>query len=99
MKFWIGGIAVTLQGDPSLSSSSVSLKAMLKALKKEREGVLIELGSLETSGVVVSIGILAHFQTVLQRFAGVFGWPEGLPPSRGHDHAISLLLGYAPVNV
>lgn len=72
MKFWISGTAVTLQGDPSLSSSSVSLKAMLKALKKEREGVLVEFGSLDTSGVVASIGIPAPSQAILQRFARVF---------------------------
>lgn len=99
MKFRISGIAVTLQGDPSLSSSLVSLKAMLKALKKEREGMLVELGSLETSRVVVSIGIPAPFQAILQRFAGVFDWPKQLLPSRGRDHAITLLPGSAPVNV
>lgn len=37
---------VTLQGDPSLSKTLVTLKAMMKALKDSGEGVLIELGCL-----------------------------------------------------
>ena len=40
---------VTLQGDPSLSKTLVTLKAMMKALKDSRdseEGVLLELGCL-----------------------------------------------------
>ena len=40
---------VTLQGDPSLCNSLVSLKAMLKAIKGEGEAVLLELCSLVSS--------------------------------------------------
>lgn len=46
MKFQIGGTTMTLQGDPSLSKTLVTLKAMMKAFKNERGGVLLELGSL-----------------------------------------------------
>lgn len=81
MKFRIRGTAVTLQGDPSLSSSSVSLKAMLKTLKKEKEGIWVELGSLETDRVIEPLGVPTPFQAILQRFAEVFEWPGGLPPS------------------
>lgn len=47
MKFQIGGISMTLQGDPSLSKTLVTLKAMMKAFKREGEGVLLEFGNLE----------------------------------------------------
>lgn len=63
MKFRIGGTAVTLQGDPILSSSSVSLKAMLKTLKKDKEGMWVKLGSLETGGV--------RFLPLFKRFCSV----------------------------
>lgn len=40
MKFEIGGSPVTLIGDPSLIHSKISLKAMLKSLRKEGGGFL-----------------------------------------------------------
>ena len=46
MKFSVGGISVTLQGDPSLSKTLVSLKSMVKAFKGGGERVLLELGAL-----------------------------------------------------
>ena len=33
MRFTVGGLSVILQGDPNLSTSLVSLKAMWKALR------------------------------------------------------------------
>ena len=39
-----------LQGDPNLSTSLVSLKAMWKALGQQGEGVLVELGSIGILG-------------------------------------------------
>ena len=39
-----------LQGDPNLSTSLVSLKAMWKALRQQGEGVLVELGSIGVLG-------------------------------------------------
>ncbi|PON53661.1 hypothetical protein PanWU01x14_200990 [Parasponia andersonii] len=35
MKFNVGGIAITLQGDPSLSKTRVSLKAMCRTMQQE----------------------------------------------------------------
>lgn len=51
MRFRVGGVAVSLQGDPGLCNSLVSLKAMWKALKDQGEGVLLELGCIEVSSV------------------------------------------------
>ncbi|XP_062093477.1 uncharacterized protein LOC133799480 [Humulus lupulus] len=41
----------------------------------------------------------AQITAVLQRFAAVFGSPQGLPPSRGREHAIVLKAGTEPVSV
>lgn len=38
---------VTLRGDPSLARSKVSLKVMIRVLRKEGGGVLVELNRLE----------------------------------------------------
>ena len=46
MKFQVGGMVVSLQGDPSLSKTLVSLKAMMKAFKENGEGVLLEIGKV-----------------------------------------------------
>lgn len=44
MKFRVGEIQATLQGEPGLSKSLVSLKSMMKVLRKEKEGLLLEFG-------------------------------------------------------
>ena len=49
MRFTLAGVVVILQGDPSLSSSLVSLKAMLKVIKREGEGILLKLCTLISS--------------------------------------------------
>lgn len=43
MKFKLDGSWVTLQGEPGLSRSLISLRSMMKVLKKENEGMLVEL--------------------------------------------------------
>ncbi|XP_022897563.1 uncharacterized protein LOC111411244 [Olea europaea var. sylvestris] len=50
MKFQIGGTTMTLKGDSSLCKTLVTLKAMMRAFKREGEGVLLELGCLEVEG-------------------------------------------------
>lgn len=42
LKFQVGGKTVTLKGDPSLGRSKISLKAMIRTLKKQKQGVLVE---------------------------------------------------------
>ena len=48
MKFQVRAITITLQGDPSLSKTMMSLKAMMKALKGSEEGMLWELRAITT---------------------------------------------------
>ena len=44
MKFKLGGSWVTLQREPGLRRSLISLRSMMKEiLKKEKEGMLVEL--------------------------------------------------------
>ena len=46
MQLQVGGVTVLLQGDPTLGTSLVSLKAMWKALRETSEGLLVELGNI-----------------------------------------------------
>jgi len=99
MKFRVGGMVVTLQGDPSLSKTMVSLKAMMKALKGSGEGMLLELGAISAEFEEKQWEIPRMLLGVLEEFEGVFFDPEGLPQYRKKDHAINLILGTAPVHV
>lgn len=47
MKFKVWDTVVTSQGDSSLSKTLVSLKSILKTLKKAGEGILVELGCVQ----------------------------------------------------
>ena len=49
MRFTLARVAMILQGDSSLCSSLVSLKEMLKAIKREGEGILWKLCTLISS--------------------------------------------------
>lgn len=77
----------------------VSLKAMLKALKGRREGMLLELGAITAKFEGKHWVIPRLLQGVLEEFEGVFSNPEGLPPCKKRDHAINLIPGTAPVHV
>lgn len=46
MQFQVGTNLVTLLGDPSLVRSKVSLKSMLRTLKKDKQGYLVEIHQL-----------------------------------------------------
>ena len=55
-----------LQGDPTLSTSLISLKAMWKALRERGEGVFVELGSIEVPPPDPNIQALV--QKILDQF-------------------------------
>ena len=40
---------MTLRGDPSLGKTMVSLKAMMKTIRHEGEGILIELNEIKVN--------------------------------------------------
>lgn len=99
MRFKMGGVAVTLQGDPSLCNSLVSLKAMMKAIREEGLGVLLELVSFEVAAVGSLNPVPTPLEGLLRQHDRVFEWPTELPPRRARDHMITLQLGTALVNV
>lgn len=43
MKFKVGETTVTLHGDPTLERAKISLKAMIKTIRREGHGILVEL--------------------------------------------------------
>ncbi|MBO1694873.1 RNA-directed DNA polymerase [Bacteroides uniformis] len=70
---------------------------MKKLLKKEQQGIIAQLCSLEVPTSKSSIS--ADLQQVLDNHSKVFETPKGLPPIRDHDHAIHLIPGSVPPNI
>lgn len=79
---------VTLVGDPSLDCTRISLKAMLKTIRKEKGGIRIEINRMEKElegydkKHTVGSGeeIPAYLAPVIQQHYVVFDEPRGLPP-------------------
>lgn len=96
---------MTLKGDASLGRSGISLKAMLRSLRKEGHGFLVEFNLLQAPTVQGNEDtqpgkeIPEFLKGVLDEYKGVFNMPVGLPPKRSHDHAVVLKEGTDPVNV
>ena len=99
MRFKVGGVSVLLQGDPSLSNSLISLKAIWKAIQEQGEGLLVELGCIGVTEEGNGNKVPPIIQKVLEHYTQVFELPMGLPPRRFHDHTIVLQPGTAPVIV
>lgn len=101
IKFQLGEDTVTLKGDPLLGRSCISLKAMIRTLKKEKRGFLVELNQIQ--GIVESAEVQGdapeYLTPLLSRFESVFNMPPGLPLQRSHEHAIVLKDGTNPINV
>ena len=79
------------------SGKIISSNRMTKLLKKEQQGIIAQLCSLEVPTSKSSISI--DFQKVLDNHSKIFETPKGLPPIRDHDHAIYLILGSVPPNI
>lgn len=47
----------------------------------------------------VGVAIDEHLQIILQEYHDLFEIPADLPPSRLHDHKISLKEGTSPINI
>lgn len=105
IPFKVGGSTVTLLGDPSLSISFVSLEAMVRAIKNEGEGFLVELGSMiigdkqSTLACEKATTIPTPLARLIQQHQGMCDWPETLPSHWSHNHAIELQLGMALVSI
>lgn len=81
MKFNVRGTGMVLKGDTSLSKSQVSLKAILRTIRHEGNGIYLELSLLvsEEIGVVTAVGD-ERLQALLQKHSAVLHMPTGLPP-------------------
>lgn len=82
MDFKLGESIVTLKGDPSLIKSRISLKAMLRSLRKEGKGYWVEFKHLTANKAEVKginkqdDNISGALQRTIQQFAGVFAEPD-----------------------
>lgn len=101
LSFRLGNEMVTLMGDASLGRSGITLKAMLKTLRKEGQGYVVECNYLgAVTGEANDTPVVPEFLTPLvQHYKAVFNLPDGLPPARFQDHSIILKEGTDPVNV
>lgn len=97
MKFQVGDKEVTLQGMSVPQNKVVNAKEINRDLRKEKQGILLQLYSLS---IKVSPNTIHHqLQQLLTSYADVFAKPTGLPPHRSHDHRVSLVQGSGPVCV
>ncbi|XP_074323394.1 uncharacterized protein LOC141660315 [Apium graveolens] len=105
MQYEADGKTVTLVGDPALVHSEISLKAMLKTILEERGGICLELKQVQQTDKFATNSptgneqyggkpaVAKYLTTTLEQYASVFATPVGLPPVRGHEHAIVLKEG------
>lgn len=101
MKFVVNEQWVTISGDPSLLKAQVSMNSMEKLIEKEEVVYLLELQALfeakpgDKQLQVPSRGV----KQILKEFEEVFNMPQGLPPKRNREHAITLQSGTSPINI
>lgn len=67
MSFVVNGEHYTINGDPSLGRSQITLQAMLKTLRKEGGGLWLEFNQLEERGAVTQ-EVPAFFKGVMGEF-------------------------------
>ncbi|KAL8103703.1 hypothetical protein AgCh_028050 [Apium graveolens] len=102
IKFKLGNDIAVLKGDASLGRTGITLKAMIKTLRKEKRGFLVEfnyLGAVTEHSQETGEEVVPPFlSTLVQQCADVFELPKGLPPMRRQNHKIILKEGAEPVN-
>lgn len=104
IKFKMGKEMVTLKGDASLGRTGITLKAMIKTLKKEGQGFLVEFNFVgkvkdNDSEKKEMTEVPDFLSPLVQKFQQVFELPQGLPPKRLQEHKIVLKDGTNPVSV
>jgi len=87
MQFSDNGKKHTLKGLQLGSLSIICSHCMEKLLKKNLDGVITQLHSIQMQPSVIST-TPSDLQQILDRYACVFAEPVGLPPSRLEDHRI-----------
>lgn len=91
IKIPMGNRYHILKGEAELQRAPASLKSIMKAMQDEGQGYLLEYQTLqEEKQQEVRPKWL---EEILTSYTEVFKEPQGLPPSRRHDHAIVLKEG------
>ena len=92
---------ITLQGIPTHSNSKPE-EATLHLLQEWEEHneiwAMTILKPMPAATAAAESNVPPNIQVVLTEFADVFAEPQGLPPSRQYDHAITLEEGTKPPN-
>ncbi|XP_038904464.1 uncharacterized protein LOC120090832 [Benincasa hispida] len=78
MEFQIGDWQVHLKGNRNLMKAQISLKSMMKLVREEGQGILLELSSLLTTER--EDGGRPKIQEILRKYHSVFQAVERLPP-------------------
>ncbi|XP_050911420.1 uncharacterized protein LOC127126527 [Lathyrus oleraceus] len=104
MEFLWEGQPVTLRGDSSVHSHSVSLLQFQSLVHSDTvAGIFTITPCPETSTKIdppqFPQSLPEPVLTILQRFRHLFVAPTGLPPHRSIDHHIHLVEGTNPINV
>lgn len=104
LSFKMGKETVTLTGDTSLGRTEITLKAMLRTLRREGQGYLVEFNHIgainqEENKQISDQEIPKGLFPIVQQYQQIFELPTGLPPARHQDHHIILKEGTDPVNV
>lgn len=101
LRFRVGTDRYVLQGDPSLRCAAVSFKSLMKTMQQEEEAMLVEYNGVQVENEVSkkATTVPPKLQKVLEEYTEVFNEPQGLPPSRGREHAIVLNKDASPVSV
>lgn len=70
---------------------------MIRVLRKEGGGILVELDHMqkeEGTAIVTEKGIPSYLRPTVTQYQQVFHMPQGLPTQRGREHAILLGQGH-----
>ncbi|WVZ15409.1 hypothetical protein V8G54_012975 [Vigna mungo] len=92
------GTIIEVRGDPVLSRTVASLKAVMKELRNEGEAYYVELGMMNM-WVPSNWDMPISVQQLVEEYADLFQEQRGLPPRRSCDHAIVLKEGAAIPNI
>ncbi|KAL4554713.1 hypothetical protein LXL04_037315 [Taraxacum kok-saghyz] len=104
MKFWLKGCEVKLQGLMAGQRSQASLHRWLpghdSGSSTNRREAGVNQGAISHMALTtISEGQEFALVQLLEQFEAVFQAPTGLPPSRSHDHGITLLEPHSPICV
>jgi hypothetical protein len=98
MKFSLEGKEIELRGITRKPNKVIRSNGMTQLLKKEHQGVIVQLCSLDVQTSKPSIPL--NLQGIIDKQSKVFEYiPKGIPPTHDHDHAIHLIPGSVPPNI